>query len=411
MRKPLAQPNSARMRILIVDDDISVLRIMAAMLRHWGYEMTLAHDGLEAWEILRREEDIRLVISDWMMPGLNGPELCQRVREAGFAGYTYLILLTGREDKLSLVEGMDAGADDFMIKPVHREELRVRVRAGERILRLEAELSERNDCLKEINHTLSKAYATIRHDLESAATMQQALLPAPLRLPEVTVEWLFQPSSFVAGDIFDYFMIDARRLSFYQLDVVGHGVPAALLSFTLHQVLAEGAEEKRLEGLGAEIAPTQVVSGLNRRFQSGIDPLLYFTLIYGSLDLTTGRVTLTQAGHPAPILLRHADRQTELLGDGGFPVGMFPEVEYEAISVDLAPGDRLFLYSDGVTECANPAGEFFSETQLRRLLVATAHLPAALVMIHIDQALREWKGDDNHEDDVTLLVLERGRPL
>ena len=398
--------HSARMRILVVDDDANVLRIMAAMLRRWGYELTLAHDGLEAWEILQKE-DIRLVISDWMMPELNGPGLCRRIREAGFRGYTYLILLTGREDKLSLVEGMDAGADDFMVKPVHREELRVRVRAGERILRLEAELGERN-------RTLSEAYATIRHDLESAATMQKALLPLPLRLPGVTIEWLFQPSSFIAGDIFDYFMIDARRLNFYQLDVAGHGVPAALLSFTLHQVLAQGAEEKRLycplEGLGAETAPTQVVSELNRRFQSGIDPLLYFTLIYGSLDLSTGRVTLTQAGHPSPIVLRHADRQTELVGGGGFPVGMFPEVEYEAISVDLAIGDRLFLYSDGVTECANPAGEFFSEARLRRLLEETALLPAALVITRVGEALREWKGDDNHQDDVTLLVLERGRP-
>jgi sigma-B regulation protein RsbU (phosphoserine phosphatase) len=402
----MTQLNPARMRILVVDDDTSVLRIIAAMLRHWDYELTLAHDGLEAWGILQRG-DIRLVISDWMMPGLTGPELCRRVREAGFAGYTYLILLTGREDKLSLVKGMDAGADDFMVKPVHREELRVRVRAGERILRLEAELGERN-------RTLSEAYATIRHDLESAATMQQALLPPPLRLPGVTVEWLFQPSSFVAGDIFDYFMIDERRLNFYQLDVAGHGVSAALLSFTLHQVLAQGADEKRLPdpvaGLGADTAPTQVVSELNRRFQSGIDPLLYFTMVYGYLDVPTGRVTLTQAGHPSPIWLRHADRQTERVGSGGFPVGMLPEVEYEAITIDLAPGDRLFLYSDGVTECANPAGELFSEARLRHLLEETAHLPAARVITRIDQALREWKGDDNHEDDVTLLVLERGRP-
>ncbi len=403
------------MRILVVDDDTSVLRIIAAMLRHWDYEVTLAHDGLEAWEILQQQEkNIRLVISDWMMPELSGPELCRRIREAGFPGYTYLILLTGREDKLSLVEGMDAGADDFMVKPIYREELRVRVRAGERILRLEAELGERNDCLKEINHTLSEAYATIRHDLESAATMQQALLPPPLRLPEVTVEWLFQPSSFVAGDIFDYFMIDERRLSFYQLDVAGHGVPAALLSFTLHQVLAQGAEEKRLRGPvggpGADVTPPRVVSELNQRFQSGIDPLLYFTLIYGSLDLLTGRVTLTQAGHPSPIWLRDAERRTERVGNGGFAVGMLPEVEYEAMTIDLAPGDRLFLYSDGVTECVNPAGELFSEARLRRLLEETALLPAALVIIHIDQALREWKGDDNHEDDVTLLILERGRP-
>ena len=276
-----------RMRILVVDDDPQHARIIAAMLRRWDYQVTVAHDGLAAWDILQQGE-IRLVISDWMMPGLTGPELCRQARAAGFAHYVYLILLTGLEDKNSLVQGMDAGADDFMVKPVHREELRVRVRAGERILQLEAALEERNQRLNEINRTLSDAYATIHHDLESAATMQKALLPPPLRLPGVAVDWLFQPSAFVAGDMFDYFILDGEQLSFYQLDVAGHGVPAALLSFTLHQVLAQGAEEQRVRRQNpdqdAATIPPQVVAALNQRFQSGIDPLLYFTLIYGHLD-------------------------------------------------------------------------------------------------------------------------------
>lgn len=399
-----------KIRILVVDDDPSVLQIIAATLRRWDYEVTLAENGAEAWAILQREE-IRLVISDWMMPGLTGPELCRQVRAAEFSNYIYFILLTGREDKTSLVQGMDAGADDFIVKPVYREELRVRVRAGERILKLEMELGERNRRLNEINHTLSKAYATIRYDLESAAAMQKSLLPAPLHVPGVAVEWLFQPSSFVAGDIFDYFTLGARQLSFYQLDVAGHGVPAALLSFTLNRVLSQGAEEKRLRrqdfSQDVEAIPRLVVEELNQRFQSGIDPLLYFTMIYGTLDLQSGRVSLTQAGHPRPIWLRHATRQTEMVGSGGFPVGMLPEVEYETLQLDLALGDRLFLYSDGVTECASMTGEHFSEQRLRRLLEQTAELSTAVVTERVGQALREWKGGDNHQDDMSLLVLER----
>ena len=398
------------MRILVVDDDPNVLRIISAMLRRWGYEVIVAHDGLEAWSILQQGQ-VRLVISDWMMPGLSGPELCRRVRAAELLNYVYLILLTGRNDRTSLVQGMDAGADDFMVKPVYREELRVRVRAGERILRLEEELEERNHRLNQVNRTLSEAYSTIRHDLESAAVMQKALLPPPLRLPGATVEWLFHPCSFVAGDIFDYFALGGERLSFYQLDVVGHGVPAALLSFTLNRLLSQGAEEKRLRrqdnSQGEEVIPQLLVSELNRRFQSGIDPLQYFTMIYGNLDLRSGRVNLTQAGHPKPILLRRAARRAEPVGGGGFPVGMLPDVEYETTSFDLASGDRLFLYSDGITECANRAGEQFSEPRLRRLLEEMIDLPASAVAERVGQALLEWKGDDDHQDDITLLVLER----
>lgn len=398
------------MRILVVDDDPNVLRIIAAMLRQWRYEVTVARDGLEAWEILQQEH-VHLVVSDWMMPGLSGPELCRRVRAAEFANYVYLILLTGRNDRTSLVQGMDAGADDFMVKPVYREELRVRVRAGERILKLEEELGERNHRLSQINRTLSEAYSTIRHDLESAAGMQKALLPPPLRLPGVTVEWLFHPCSFVAGDIFDYFTLGEHQLSFYQLDVVGHGVPAALLSFTLNRLLSRGAEEKRLRqqdaGQDEEAIPRLLASELNRRFQSGVDPLQYFTMIYGNLDLRTGRVNLTQAGHPKPILLRRASRRAEWVGGNGFPIGMLPEVEYETTSFDLARGDRLFLYSDGITECANSAGGLFSELRLRRLLEEMSDLPVSVVAERVGQTLREWKGDDDHQDDITLLVLER----
>ena len=396
--------------ILVVDDDPAMLRIITAMLRQWRYETSVARDGLEAWDIVQQGH-VRLVISDWMMPGLSGPDLCRRIRSTAFDNYIYLILLSGRNDRTSLVQGMDAGADDFIVKPVHPEELRVRVRAGERILRLEEELDERNRRLNRINHTLSEAYSTIRHDLESAANMQKALLPAPLRLPGVTVEWLFHPCSFVAGDIFDYFTLDRHRLSFYQLDVVGHGVPAALLSFTLNRLLSQGAEEKRLRRQEAiqdeESVPQLLVSELNRRFQSGIDPLQYFTMIYGTLDLDSGRVNLTQAGHPKPLVLRRAARRVDPVGGGGFPVGMFADVGYETICFELAPGDRLVLYSDGISECVNAAGEQFSEARLSALLEQTCDLPVAAVTGRVGQALLEWNGDDNLQDDITLLVLER----
>ncbi len=127
------------MKILIVDDDLVIRTILRRHLQTWGYEVIEAHTGQVAWEILQKERP-GLVITDWMMDGLDGPQLCRNVRAAGWESYTYVILLTARSDKSDLVEGMEAGADDFIEKPFHREELKVRLRAGELILDLEQRL-------------------------------------------------------------------------------------------------------------------------------------------------------------------------------------------------------------------------------------------------------------------------------
>jgi len=400
------------MRILVADDDPLVRKIIATLLSRWDHQVVLTENGTEAWQILERDE-IHFVISDWMMPLMDGLELCRRVRAANFPHYIYFILLTGRDDKASLVEGMEAGADDFLVKPVHKDELRVRIRAGERILTLQCQLEERNRKLSALNQSLKEAYDTIRQDLEAAAAMQKALLPKPATLQGVTMDWLFRPCDLVAGDTFSYFPLSDRHLGFYLLDVAGHGIPSALLSFTLNTVLSQKDDSALLRQPTAgyphyAITPPQtVVQELNRRFEADADSMLYFTMIYGNLDWQSGRVTLTQAGHPRPIWLHRAGRRSELVGGGGFPVGMLPEVEYDAITLDLAPGDRLFLYSDGVTECVNAHGEQFSEARLTELLKATADLPVAAVSERVGQALREWKGDDNYQDDITLLILER----
>ncbi|HEY2844295.1 MAG TPA: response regulator, partial [Bryobacteraceae bacterium] len=122
-------------KILLVDDDATVRSIPALFLRKWGYDVIEAGDGLQALEILEREP-IGLVISDWVMPHVTGIELCRRIRARDTGRYTYLILCTSKGEKSDLLEGLEAGADDFLIKPIGKEEMRARVHAGERVLEL-----------------------------------------------------------------------------------------------------------------------------------------------------------------------------------------------------------------------------------------------------------------------------------
>lgn len=407
------QSGGSNMRIVVADDDPTILIVLTALLQKFGHEVIGAANGLEALAAIA-DQRISMVISDWSMPGLDGVHLCRRLRSGEVGHYVYFILLTARDDRDSLIQGMDAGADDFLVKPVDEEELRVRLRAGERIVGLRTKLEVRNAELERTNAELKQAYARIRSDLEAAAQMQAAQLPRPARLDGSLVDWLFLPSHFVAGDMFGYFPLDARHLAFYQFDVAGHGTSAALLSFAVGKLLLQAAAEQFLvvrpvEGRsGFEIVPPpEVVAALNRRFLSDGEDVSYFTMSYGYLDQFSGRVELTLAGHPRPVLFRRATGATRVIGLNGLPVGLFPEADYESTSVKLEPGDRLFLYSDGIVECCDADCEAFSEDRFLKLLRSTGENDLRESIGAVEKVLRAWRGVEEFDDDISLLGIER----
>ena len=398
------------MRILLADDDPAVRAVPAMLLRKWGHEVVEAADGETAWAILERDP-IPFVVSDWMMPGMTGLELCRRIRTSGAAHYTYVILSTSRGEKEDLIQGMDAGADDFLVKPINKEELRVRVRAGQRVLDLERSLEDRNTELSATNGQLRAAYRQIEDDLKAAAWMQTSLLPQPSPSAlGVLSEWRFRPASYVAGDIFNIFPIDERQVGFYMLDVSGHGVPAAMLSVTLNAVLtansAEGSPLKRLNqttGTFEATPPCEAAQALNRRFQSKDDR--YFTLVYGLLDTHSGALRLTQAGHPSPVLIQKGTC-VRTLGEGGPPIGLWPDMQYDSIEAQLHPGDRLVLCSDGVVECADLQGTLFGEDRLLNCLQNASLEPLGQLLAGLEAEMETWHGGKEFDDDVSLLALE-----
>ena len=398
------------MKILLVDDDPIARSVYSLLLGSQGHEVIEAADGELAWRLIE-ESTISFVVSDWMMPNLPGVDLCRRIRAAEFERYVYVILCTAKGEKSDLVEGMDAGADDFIVKPISPEEFRVKVRAGERMLSLQQGLAEKNRQLVEINSQLQLAHTRVEDDLKAAAWMQQRLLPLVTQsAPGVRCSWRIQPSGYIAGDIFNLFPLDQEETGFYLLDVCGHGVPAAMMSVALSMVLTpdatQGSPLRRYDsvsGRSQTLSPEEAIRELNRRFQSKDDR--FFTIIYGVFDAASSTLRFAQAGHPSPILIRRGKEST-VLGTGGMPVGLWPEIDFDCFDISVSAGDRILLYSDGVTECVNRDGQAFGEGRLLTYLSDNQERALEELLNGLLTEIRIWRGNSEFSDDVSLLAVE-----
>ncbi|WOG25337.1 PP2C family protein-serine/threonine phosphatase [Endozoicomonas sp. 8E] len=394
------------MNILIVEDARDQRLMLSVVLKKQGHQVLEAGNGIQALEILQEHQDVRIIISDWMMPEMDGLELLRQTRKTDLGRYIYFILLTGNADHEAVVEGMNDGADDFLAKPVNFDELAARLKAGIRIIELETQLEQQNTQLVE-------AIQTVEKDLESAAKAQEVLLAQPATIQHVSFDWFFKPSKILGGDMFGYQAIDGETLGFYQLDVAGHGIPSALFSFTLNNILSETSGRGSIvketldhEPFNKVRAPEKVLASLNRRFQLTPESMLYFTIAYGLINSRTGQVTLSQAGHPQPLWIHRDKAFVEPVAGGGVPIGMMPDMEYTSSTLQFQPGDRLFLYSDGVTECENTEGQQFGETRLLQCLQDTLDEDLKSVIDQVEKNVRDWSELDRFDDDVTYLLLE-----
>ena len=387
------------MNILIVEDARDQRMMLSVNLKKKGHKVLEAENGKEALEVLNEHPEVRIIISDWMMPEMDGIQLCQEIRQSNLGRYIYFLLLTGKTDHEAVVQGMEQGADDFLTKPVNFDELDARLKAGIRIIELEQALEQK--------------IRIIEKDLESAAATQETLLSKPTRIQHVDFNRFFKPSRILGGDMFGYQAVDGETISFYQLDVAGHGIPSALFSFSLNNTLSAAGTRGSLIKESLKEAPfyrirkpDEVLVSLNNRYQASPEAMLYFTIAYGLINSRTGSVTLSQAGHPPPLWLKSNKKQVELVKGGGVPIGMMPEMSYQTESIQLQPGDRLFLYSDGVTECENAEGEQFGEERLISELKQGFNEELQKLTDRIESAITRWNGAGSFEDDVTYLVLE-----
>ncbi len=398
-------------RVLVVDDSRMQRRILSAQLARSGYDVIEAGSAEEALEICARIEP-DMVLSDWVMPdGMSGIEFCREFRRMERSGYGYFVLLTSKTDKNEVAEGLESGADDFLSKPVSGDELRARLSAGERILRMERELKEKNRMLTTTLTELQGLYDVIDRDLAEACKLQQSLVKERYRsFGNAQVSLLLRPSGHVGGDLVGFFPINARRVALYGIDVSGHGITSALMTARLAGYLSGSSPDQNIALIQTEYGiydarpPAELAAYLNALVLEEMKTESYFTLIYADVDLISGKVDLVQAGHPYPAVQR-ADGSVEFLGVGGLPVGLIEGAEYEQVQTTLTPGDRLFLMSDGITEAADITDQMLGEAGVGRLLRKSAGLRSASFLNAFYWDLEAFAAGDL-ADDVSAVLFE-----
>jgi len=268
-----------------------------------------------------------------------------------------------------------------------------------RVFRATAMRRERMTHSQLMMHSLiAESHNNLQSDMQAAAEVQRAQMPAPGNVNQIQFSTFFAPSDLLAGDTFDYFALSEDRVGLFQADVAGHGAAAGLVSVAAHL----GAR-RALRGVkpGASLADS--IKTLNSFWNP---KMTYFTLGAFLFDIKKDCGRMVQAGHPYPVLMRQ-DGSVIRLGNGGLPIGVVPDAEFEEVDFPFALGDRLFLFSDGVYENANSKNEIYTEERFIQLLSENAGCSSEDLVDRVRQAIGAWSGVDNLSDDISLVVAER----
>jgi sigma-B regulation protein RsbU (phosphoserine phosphatase) len=392
--------------LLLVDDEELNREGLARRLRGHDYAVTIAKSGREAIELLG-EHPFDLVLLDIMMPGMSGLEVLKFLRRVDSLIDLPIIMVTAKGESEDMVEALELGANDYVTKPLDfpvvlariRTQLALR-RAASQVTELEQKLDARNKELEAAAASFAAAAERLAGDRDVAARLQQVSLPfLPREVAGARLAWAFKPCCRLAGDFLNAFRLDDRHLGLCALGAGGHGAAAALLAVTASHLLARLAATQPGPGL--------VAGQLGKHF-AGAALGQSLTFLYGVLGLDTGEFRFTSAGHPGPVRLPRGAPPVQFEVTGP-PVGVGTGSCKEQV-VTLGPGDRLALFTDGVTGVPNADGEHYGTRRLLATLEQSRRLPLDKSLDALVGAVESWHGDTPRNLDLAILLAERTDP-
>lgn len=377
--------------ILIIDDDPTIRMTLQRFLKSQGYDVIVAKDGEEGLAKVK-EFHPTLIICDWMMPVVDGLEVCRQVKTNPDLANIYFILLTAKDQEGDLVKGFDMGADDFLNKPPRINELKSRVRAGIRLC--------------QATEQIQKQKHLIEQELSQASQYVRSLLPAPMS-GDISIQSSFLPSTQLGGDSFDYFWLDNDHLALYLLDVSGHGVGSALLSVSvLNLMRTRSLRRSRVSQDTTNFySPSEVLRDLNSNFQMSAHNEMYFTIWYGVYDRQTHKLVYSSGGHPPAVLISNQEiPKIKLLKTSGLPIGMMPDMKYQEHICEIDTSSRLYLFSDGVYEVTQDDQTIWGFNSLIDTFIHTPCDQRSRIE-HILDCVKAASNNRPFEDDLSLLEV------
>lgn len=376
-------------QILIVDDDAASRALLLRMLSSAGYNCRETDNAIDALKLVHQKKPDVLVL-DFKMPEMDGTEALKQLRSDPSPEVAQLpvIMLTGHGE--SEVQCLEAGADDFVVKPVKIEVLRARIEAQLRVHSLRLQLQQQNKDLEQWRRTHER-------DLAAARATQQSLIPQkPPRVPGWEIATTYRPVIEVGGDIYGWLPIKNDRWLFWIADATGHGASAALMT-TLAKLLFHYGREQQ-----DDAAP--MMEAINNDLRGIFGGRSFMSAMCVALDPQTGRASVVGAGHP-PLLVTRFGRGTEAIPSSAPPLGLMEQSQFVATDLALNPGDAFTLYTDGLFGNAITGRLRSTPTQLAGMINPFATSADALLELMLKTAAQETT--DSPSDDVAAVVVRR----
>jgi sigma-B regulation protein RsbU (phosphoserine phosphatase) len=383
----------AEYALLVVDDNDDNRFTLTRRLKREGYEnVAVAGNGEQALELLAHRS-IDLLLLDVMMPGLNGYQVLERMRADDRLRHIPVIMISALDEIDSVIRCIELGAEDYLSKPFNPTLLRARVGAS-----LEK---------KRLRDELMKHARRMQQELETAREIQLGMVPdgfcEPTAERPLEIFAALWPAREVGGDLYDFFWMTPERLCVVVADVSDKGAGAALFmarAKSVIRLLATLLAERN----GPAVTAGELVQRANQELCRDNPHCLFVTLVLAVVDMATGEVEYCNAGHTAPYVVAPLGSVVALDSARGKPVGILDGVRYESAVVKLAPAESLFIFTDGITEAINEAGELLGEERLMASLRSGAHAGPRGLVSRVLEDVRTFAGAAAPSDDIAALA-------